>query len=250
MSLTLSELQANFASALHYQASGEDCGITSDHFSAEQRIQIYRNNFIISLQEVLAATYPVTLALLGEECFNQVARHYVLTHPLEQGDVTQYGEQFDASLNAFSQIQSAAPYINTIAKFEWKMDQVRYVNDDVSPRYPLEALAELDVELHPNVTFTLHKNVELLTSNYAVFSLYQAVKQQELEGLDIHNQESGVIVCGSEGIPWYQVLDNNSFQLLQKMQRQYSLSEIPPKELASLNELITLHLISGFDLKP
>ncbi len=250
MSLTLSQLQANFANALHYQAGGEDCDIASNHFSAEQRIQIYRNNFIISLQEVLAATYPVTLALLGEECFNQVARHHVLNQPLEQGDVTHYGDQFDTSLNAFSQVQSAAPYINAIAKFEWKMDQLRYANNDASPRYPLEALAELDVELHAQVAFTLHKTVELFTSDYAVFTLHHAVKHHELEGLDIHNQESGVIACGLDGSPWHKALDNNSFQLLQKIQLQYSLSEIPPEELVSLNELINLQLISGFNLKP
>ncbi|MGU3843968.1 HvfC/BufC family peptide modification chaperone, partial [Vibrio diabolicus] len=52
--MKLATLQSQFAKALHYQALGEECDIVSDKFTADERIQIYRNNFIISLSEVLA----------------------------------------------------------------------------------------------------------------------------------------------------------------------------------------------------
>ena len=58
MSPSLADIQTQFAQALRYQASADDCHIDSDHFSAEQRMQVYRNNFVISLSEVLQATYP------------------------------------------------------------------------------------------------------------------------------------------------------------------------------------------------
>ncbi|MDG2898591.1 putative DNA-binding domain-containing protein, partial [Vibrio parahaemolyticus] len=51
--MNLATLQSQFAKALHYQALGEDCDIASDEFTADERIQIYRNNFIVSLSEVL-----------------------------------------------------------------------------------------------------------------------------------------------------------------------------------------------------
>ncbi|MDG3399591.1 DNA-binding domain-containing protein, partial [Vibrio parahaemolyticus] len=72
--MKLATLQNQFAKALHYQALGDDCDIASDQFTADERMQIYRNNFIISLSEVLSATYPMVEALLGETCFAQIAR--------------------------------------------------------------------------------------------------------------------------------------------------------------------------------
>ena len=57
--MNLATLQSQFAKALHYQALGEDCDIASDEFTADERMQIYRNNFIVSLSEVLSATYPI-----------------------------------------------------------------------------------------------------------------------------------------------------------------------------------------------
>ena len=77
--MNLATLQSQFAKALHYQALGEDCDIASDEFTADERMQIYRNNFIVSLSEVLSATYPMVEALLGKECFEQMARQHVLT---------------------------------------------------------------------------------------------------------------------------------------------------------------------------
>jgi len=50
--MNLATLQSQFAKALHYQALGEDCDIASDEFTADKRMQIYRNNFIVSLREV------------------------------------------------------------------------------------------------------------------------------------------------------------------------------------------------------
>ncbi|MDW2110773.1 putative DNA-binding domain-containing protein, partial [Vibrio sp. 2089] len=54
--MKLATLQNQFAKALHYQALGDDCNIASGQFTADERMQIYRNNFIISLSEVLSAT--------------------------------------------------------------------------------------------------------------------------------------------------------------------------------------------------
>ncbi|MEZ8386756.1 DNA-binding domain-containing protein, partial [Vibrio splendidus] len=101
MSHSLTNVQSEFANALRYQNNGEHCDIVSDHFTDEQRIQIYRNNFVISLSEVLAATYPLTEMLVGEECFQQMARQHVLSYPSTSGDVSGYGEHFEQTIQAF-----------------------------------------------------------------------------------------------------------------------------------------------------
>ena len=83
--MRLHDLQQQFSHALHYQARGEDCDISATLFEPDELIQIYRNNFVFGLSEVLEATYPMLKALLGDECFEQIARQHVLTNPLLAG---------------------------------------------------------------------------------------------------------------------------------------------------------------------
>ena len=211
--MNLAALQHEFAKALHYQSSGEACDIVSDVFSADERIQIYRNNFIIGLSEVLQAIYPTVQALLGEECFLQIARQHVLSHPLTKGDVTEYGEQFERTLQQFDAVLQAAPYCAEMARFEWALDisQQCFAHtaaDEPSELIPLTALANLAAEQHENICFHLRADVEPFASEYALFSLYQAVKVNNVDGLEINQAECGVIITQTNGVAIGQPLSN------------------------------------------
>ena len=118
MSLTLAELQKQFVRTLHYQADGEYGNIRTQTIGTKQQVQIYRNNFILSISDALSATYPIISALVGEECFSQLARHHVLTVPLLYADVNQYGAGFARSLTHFDRLVKDLPYLVDVAKFE------------------------------------------------------------------------------------------------------------------------------------
>ncbi len=254
--MKLAELQQQFANALHYQALGEDCQIISDIFDADERMQIYRNNFVISLSEVLQATYPMVEALLGEECFAQVARQHVLNQPLTCGDVTHYGQGFDLSLQSFNAVMEAAPYIAEVAKFEWACDvsQQCFSVDRNQHRqgadYSLEELAQLPAEQHGFVQFRLHADVVLFASQYAVYALQQTIIQQpqNLADLDIQQPQQGICACDSNGSVWCLALEDSLYQLLIKLHQGEMLADIDPQLLTSLNQAIELELIAGFSL--
>ena len=61
----LPERQREFAAALTggYSAIAEK--VIGDAIPAESRVQVYLNHFRVSLLEALAATFPVTRALVG-----------------------------------------------------------------------------------------------------------------------------------------------------------------------------------------
>lgn len=164
--MNLATLQSQFAKALHYQALGEDCDIASDEFTADERMQIYRNNFIVSLSEVLSATYPMVEALLGEECFEQMARQHVLTYPLEEGNVAHYGEGFQDTIMQFSQVIAQAPYSPEVARFEWHIDlarQAQYEQSNAAELKPLALLGEVSEEQQPALILHLKKAAAALT---------------------------------------------------------------------------------------
>ncbi|MGF1911227.1 DNA-binding domain-containing protein [Vibrio kasasachensis] len=251
--MNLADLQHQFSRAIHYQASGEECSIVSDVFSADERMQIYRNNFIISLSEVLQATYPMVQALLGEECFAQVARHHVLNQPLTRGDVTHYGEHFDHSLKQFDAVMQAAPYIAEVARFEWSLDVSQQLfSRNNSVQYDLVDLAKIPTEQHANIRFHLHPDVVLLTSPFAVYALQQAITHhdEQLSSLDIQQAQQGVCACNESGEVWSLALDQNSYQLLDGFYQQLTLGGIEPQCLSALNKIIELNLLAGFSLPP
>ena len=250
--MNLATLQSQFAKALHYQALGEDCDIASDEFTADERMQIYRNNFIVSLSEVLSATYPMVEALLGKECFEQMARQHVLTYPLEEGNVAHYGEGFQDTIMQFSQVIAQAPYSPEVARFEWHIDlarQAQYEQSNAAELKQLVALGEVSEEQQPALILHLKKGCRSFDSSYAVFDLFGAIQTGQFEQLNINQLQQGVISIQANGEALCHALDANVFQLLQCLEQQLSLSEIPEVLLAHLNSIMALDLVDGFTLK-
>ncbi|MEZ9232830.1 DNA-binding domain-containing protein [Vibrio amylolyticus] len=252
MNTSLAHVQQQFANALHYQASGEDCLITSDHFSADERMQIYRNNFIVSLSEVLEATYPMTLELVGEECFTQLARQHVLTQPLTHGDVTHYGEGFVESIEHFPAVIEAAPYLTEVARFEWFIDQSQQIfsnqNQSIDNLQPLASLSHIASEKHAHLRFHLQPSAIAFSSHHAIFSLQHAMLTEQFDGLELNNTEQGVIACQPNGEVWHSALNEEQHQLLVKLNEGAILSEIEEPLLAQLEAVISLNLVIGFTI--
>ncbi|WDV29496.1 DNA-binding domain-containing protein [Aeromonas caviae] len=90
----LASLQRAFASGLLGQDDAILGHIQPGRFAPDALLQIYRNNFILGLTEVLASSYPAVRAMVGETFFEAAARGFVLAAPLEEGSVMDYGEGF------------------------------------------------------------------------------------------------------------------------------------------------------------
>ncbi|MGR5134620.1 HvfC/BufC N-terminal domain-containing protein [Vibrio alfacsensis] len=250
--MNLADLQSQFAKALHYRALGEDCDIASDEFTADERMQIYRNNFIVSLSEVLSATYPMVEALLGEECFKQIARQHVLTSPLEDGNVVHYGEGFQDTIMQFNQVITQAPYSPEVARFEWYIDLTRQTLFE-EPRSaklkPLALLSQVSEELQPALVLHLKQGCRSFESDYAVFDLYTAIQTEQFEQLNINQLQQGVISIQANGEALCHALDADAFQLLCGLEQKQSLSEVPEDFLTHLNCIMALDLVDGFTLR-
>lgn len=87
----LASLQRAFASGLLGQDDAILGHIQPGRFAPDALLQIYRNNFILGLTEVLASSYPAVRAMVGETFFEAAARGFVLAAPLEEGSVMDYG---------------------------------------------------------------------------------------------------------------------------------------------------------------
>ena len=249
MSYSLADVQSEFANALRYQNDGEHCDIVSDHFSDQQRIQIYRNNFVISLSEVLVATYPLTEMLVGEECFQQMARQHVLSYPSTSGDVSGYGKHFEQTIQAFPAIMEAAPYLSGVARYEWQKDSLARLACATPPhQQPLSCLASVPQERQGALVFHIKGSITLFDSYYAVIALEHAIYQQQLNGLDINRAEFGIVIRAENSQLESHSLIKECHQLLIELQSGKALGQVTPSLLQHLNAVMAPNVISGFSI--
>ncbi|MGF1759020.1 DNA-binding domain-containing protein [Photobacterium sagamiensis] len=243
---SLHQLQRAFAEALHYQPSDISEQIASGPFPAEQLIQVYRNNFIIGLSEVLEATYPGVKAVVGDECFSQLARQHILSHPLQQGDVSHYGEGLAETINDTAELSQAVPYLADLALLEWYVDRVTY-QPVINPRFPLHKLQGLAEADFPALQFEVPQPTRCLDSDFAVVTLWQMIADDNFEDIDINQPESAVIQHRPD-----QILVMNTNQaataLIALSQQQHCLSAASDAMLAMLGELVQRQIFSDVSI--
>jgi hypothetical protein len=250
--MRLADLQQQFSQALHYQASGEECNIVADQFSAEQRMQVYRNNFVIGLSELLQLTYPCVHALVGDECFAGLARSHVLTQPLQQADVSRYGEHFDHTIAAQPAVVTSVPYLAQLAALEYALDNSYQVMARVgsdNALQPLSALAQLSEDEQSRIRLHLQPGVEAIASDYALFSIYHTVQNNKFDNIDTNTAEQGLVLQDVEQPALAVALEPDAYQLLLLLQQQLPLNQIADKALAELPTLLQFPVIAGFSLE-
>lgn len=249
----LQQLQQQFAATLQYQPNAIKTAVVSDHFSAEQRLQLYRNNFIISVTEVLVSVYPTVNAMIGDECFAQLARQHILNHPLRQGDVSVYGNDFAATITAQASLSQSLPYLADLATLEWQRDVVSRLvcHDGNLPMVKLQQLEHAADNINPHhCYFHIPTATRIFSSQYAVVSLWEIVnlqqqqqqQQQLLATLNINQPQSALIQHYQWQI-WQQHVTPELVDLIKDCQQQRLIAELTPSQLTLLPQLLHFHLL-------
>lgn len=257
---SLNDLQQDFALGLQRQSNSiETCICDYQDIDAGERLSIYQNNFTLSLIEILLATYPAIEKLLGEECFNAIAKFHVLNNPLTQSDVSVYGDGFDRSLKNFKDVIQACPYVTELARLEWTIDLSRQAFDNVKQQsncLPLDHLGEVNEQQHTRIQFQLAPAVLLLKSEHSVFSLRNALlesdcelQQQLLDQLNLNKAEFGFIVTFNSNQNQVSTINSTEYELLQAFSLCKPLQEIDPTLLPQLQSVLSHKLVTGFTLK-
>ncbi|MCW8331104.1 DNA-binding domain-containing protein [Photobacterium sp. SDRW27] len=238
----LHQLQQDFAAALHYQPSDVTAQIASGRFPAEQLIQIYRNNFIISLSEILEVVYPCVKAVVGDECFSQLARQHVLTQPLQQGDVSHYGEGFSCTISNQPAVIEAVPYLADLASLEWYLDRAAHA-PAINRPFPFHKLGQLTETNQPQLRLEVPEPTFCLDSDYPVASIWQMITDNQIKEVDLNQPESAVIQHRPDRML---VLNTqpDATGLIRLSQQQGCLGDASEPMLAMLGELVQQHIFS------
>ncbi|MCU0807034.1 MAG: putative DNA-binding domain-containing protein [Candidatus Contendobacter sp.] len=166
--------QRLFAAALLDPDAPCPAGLTAWNGSdPTRRFAVYRNNVVVSLIDALADTFPVTLELVGDEFFRAMAGVFVRAAPPKSALLAEYGEGFPAFIERFEPARSV-PYLADVARLEMLRVRAFHAADaePVTPDRVARAVA--DPERLPALRATCHPSLGVLSSRYAIVSLWAA----------------------------------------------------------------------------
>jgi hypothetical protein len=163
--------------------------------SPPERINIYYNNTLLGLTDILAGTYPVLQKIVGEDFFRTIGHHYIEKYSQSTGNRHTYGEEFGAFLGSY---QPAAPwpYLSDIAAIEWAYFQATIADDALAVDFNI--LTNLISE-QPNFVLSLHPGVHFVDLCFNALEIWQEHQKNEIETIMLHENPQTILIWRDQG---------------------------------------------------
>jgi hypothetical protein len=164
--LEAAECKAGFT-----EGSAEDLILPSPTLSPKERIQIYRNMYLLRMNEALEMDFPTIVWHLGIEDFHKLVETYVANYPSNSYTLDHLGRHF-AKFIADHDWGSQGTTLSEVARLEWSLCMVAIAHD--SPSLTMADLAEVPEEEFLNLRFSPIKALEFHTFQHNVNEVYKA----------------------------------------------------------------------------
>ena len=163
--------QGVFAKALLDPATRVPEGLLRpDGAPAARRFDIYRNNVVASLIDVLEDSFGVTRSVVGGAFFRAMAGEFVRAHPPQTPCVVDYGDRFPDFIDGF-QPTGGLPYLGDVARLEVARRRSYHAADDdiADPG----CLAGLDEETLPGTRLAFRASTAIVRSPHPLWSIWR-----------------------------------------------------------------------------
>lgn len=207
----LAQLQADFQSCIITENSEafKKRIINDDKVGADKRISIYADSYRLRIIEALATSYPKLHAMLGDDLFDTTVRAYIDQYPSSYRNMRWVGDQMAQHLtNTIPQHPIAAE----LAAFEWSLGLAFDAED--APTLTIQDLAAIPPETWGELHFELHPAVQLLSLEWNVIPIWQALDAETAPPAPIQSN-APCLIWRSDLNSHYRSLDQQEFQAIQ-----------------------------------
>jgi len=189
----------------------------SDNFS------IYKNNFFMSLIEVLGEAFPTLKKLVGEEFFTAMAKIYIAENPPQSACLINYGDSLPNFLATFKPCAQLG-YLPDVARLECLQNQVYYANETAA--LCVEALQALTSEVLSTASVCFKNTCVFFQSRYAVYAIWEQnqAEQASDERVDSERSQSVLIIRDKLTIKTLEI-SHAIFNFLSLLEKQHDLGE-------------------------
>jgi len=170
----LARLQQAFADAVlspEGTLAGLEGAIEAGPLSPVRRLNVYRNNYRLTLTDAVAEIFPLVAAFVGSQFLKAALRRYITQEPPAEPMLHRYGGGFPAFLESFEPAE-AVPYIADLARVEWAVHELQNASEE--PRLPMEDAEDAVRKGRAQ----LSANMRLVVSAYPVVNLWMVGRGQ------------------------------------------------------------------------
>lgn len=181
------------AAIIHDVYTGEQTSavyLNKYKLNSPERLDIYYNNTLLGLTDILTATYPVLQKILGESFFRTVARYYIETNSQITGNRHTYGGEISSFLRSYKPVASW-PYLPDIAAIEWAYFQASIADD--ARALDFSGLTDLISE-HSDFVVSLHPGVHYIELNFNALEIWQEHQKNEIETIRLQETPQTVLI--------------------------------------------------------
>lgn len=247
--MKLAELQRLFTQ----QLSDPDSQVpdTLGSLLQNDRIQVYRGNFLGAQIRTLENIFPAIQTILGPAYFGQMLRHFVRRSPHYQRDLGAVGEGFpnwlEEALPEHPELRDLA-YLPELAKLELAHEQARHAPD--SPGFDFAAFqASLNTHGAEHIGLSPAASLHLLELRWPVDRLWQAQLHEDGADVDDEMPPLFLAVLREQQEILHLRLQPTAFQTLQQAAQGTSLAMLAtiggPNQIP---DLLRLGAIQGFSV--
>lgn len=212
----LYNLQQQFKkSLLEDDKSFNDFVLNENMLTADERIDVYRNNIFVSLKSTLLGIFPVVADVVSVEYFRFISHEFIQNKPPQQGSLLYYGENFSEFLGSHSSAKNF-PFLKDLANLEWMIHKSFYAKDEAALKAEsFKKNISIDIE---NIHFKSAAHATLMTSSFAVYSLYNAViKKGDVKEINIQEGECAIVYRDSEFDVQLRIISEMTYATLSKI---------------------------------
>ena len=155
---TLLEMQTAMRHSLVRGDKAMAAAMLSPNVSPD-RLDIYRNTFLVTLTRALQLCFPAARKLVGDQFFEGAAQIFISQHPPRAAWLDQYGAAFADFIKRFEPAQSV-PYLADVARLEWAISTALHAAD-TEPLDPAQ-LAAIEAEEQGRLRLMPRPSVSLL----------------------------------------------------------------------------------------
>lgn len=189
----LASFQEQFRKAVHTQKLTPELTmeITPGPLGAEARMQVYQNNYELSLSGVIENIFPLVAAFVGAPFLRAAAKHYLTQFPPKDSCLHTFGADFSTFLATYKHTAEVT-YVADIAALEWAVHEMQHA----------KALSEGASAEHSSMRgVLLNPNVHIIVSEYPLLQLWMVGRGQLMpEAVNITSgaQSIAVVLEGLE----------------------------------------------------
>jgi hypothetical protein len=234
--------------------------LVESHFTPEQLINIYRNNFVISLRELLENLFPVTQALVGSEYFTHTSRQFINDCPLKEPHLNHYGGYFVSFIEGLKALEHM-PFVAQMAQLEWHLDRISHIYHQ--PNFDFDGLTQINEDQHLNIHFHLAETCYLQTSSMDLIALHKDFSEPKNTSLQGETKETNyqqqsyiLVLQNHQGKSALMPTSQQHFAWLTGLKNGLTLAQLCNIEntditslMSQITDWIALGCIDGFSLR-